>query len=214
MPPSHRASSDTPGTTSVTLLKRAMRGEEAAWRRLVGIYSPLIYARCRTVGLTSGDAGDVVQEVFSSVFLALPKFRRERPQDGFRRWLRTIARNAAVDVMRRRRRETLAEGGAEGQARLEQIADPFADESAFSDKDPGVSLVVHQALELFRADYEERSWQAFWRTTVEDQPSTDVARELGLSPGAVRQAKYRILVRLREEFADLELSVFGEEPPP
>ena len=41
------------------------------------------------------------------------------------------------------------------------------------------------------------------RTTVDEQPSTAVAAELGMTANAVRMAKSRVLRRLREELGDL-----------
>jgi len=61
-----------------------------------------------------------------------------------------------------------------------------------------------RALELIRAEFEDRTWQAFWRVTVDGQPTKDVAQELGVTPSAVRLAKSRVLRRLREELGDLE----------
>jgi RNA polymerase sigma-70 factor (ECF subfamily) len=56
---------------------------------------------------------------------------------------------------------------------------------------------------LIRDEFEEQTWQAFWLTTVEDRSSTDAAVALGMSAGAVRKAKARVLHRLRQEFGDV-----------
>jgi RNA polymerase sigma-70 factor (ECF subfamily) len=63
--------------------------------------------------------------------------------------------------------------------------------------------VYHQALDLLRREFEERTWQAFWRVAISDQAADDVAVELGITINAVYLAKSRVLRRLREEFADL-----------
>ena len=60
-----------------------------------------------------------------------------------------------------------------------------------------------RALEMIRGEFEERTWAAFWRTTVEGQAPKDVGLSLSMSPGAVRVAKSRVLHRLREELGDL-----------
>ena len=60
-----------------------------------------------------------------------------------------------------------------------------------------------RALELIRCEFEERTWQAFWLTAVEDRPAGEVALELGMTPGAVRVAKSRVLRRLREELSEI-----------
>ena len=61
----------------------------------------------------------------------------------------------------------------------------------------------YRALELFRGDFEESTWQAFWRTAVDNQTPAEVAAALGMSKVAVRQAKARVLRRLKEVVGDL-----------
>ena len=61
---------------------------------------------------------------------------------------------------------------------------------------------VHRALRMIESDFEPSTWQAFWRTTIDSQTAPDVAEELNMSPGAVRQAKHRVFARLREFLAD------------
>ena len=58
-------------------------------------------------------------------------------------------------------------------------------------------------MELVRAGVEDRTWQAFWRVTVDGRPVADVADELGMTALAVYKAKYRVLRRIREELGDL-----------
>ena len=59
-----------------------------------------------------------------------------------------------------------------------------------------------RVLELVRAEFEDRTWQAFWQTAVEERPTREVADGLGMSPTAVRIAKSRVRRRLREALAD------------
>jgi DNA-directed RNA polymerase specialized sigma24 family protein len=54
------------------------------------------------------DATDVTQEVFRAVSGAIEKFRRERPGDTFRGWLRVIARNKVRHHFRRNGQEAAA----------------------------------------------------------------------------------------------------------
>ena len=54
-------------------------------------------------------------------------------------------------------------------------------------------------------DFEERTWQAFWKTAVEHKTAPQAAEELGMSVAAVYMAKSRVLRRLRAEFEGLDL---------
>ena len=54
-----------------------------------------------------------------------------------------------------------------------------------------------------RRDFDAATWQAFWACVVEGRSAPDVGRSLGLSPGAVRAAKFRVLYRLRRELDGL-----------
>jgi RNA polymerase sigma-70 factor (ECF subfamily) len=56
---------------------------------------------------------------------------------------------------------------------------------------------------FFRGEFEERTWQAFWRAAVEEQDKAAVAAAPGMAPVAVRIAKSRVLARLREEAGEL-----------
>ena len=62
---------------------------------------------------------------------------------------------------------------------------------------------VLRVLEAVRGEFEGRTWQAFLRTAVEGRPPKEVGPELGMSQGAVRVAKSRVLRRLREELGAL-----------
>ena len=201
--PSSGGAGAQPSTaTSRSLLDRLKADDPAAWDRLVGLYAPLVSRWCRRWGLAEQDVADVLQEVFQAVATHIGGFRRERAGDTFRGWLRTIARNKMRDHFRRLGREPGGAGGTEAQARLARL--PAAEPPAEDDAEAGdESDLFGRALDLIRAEFQERTWQAFWRTAVEGRDTRDVALELAMSPGAVRVAKSRVLQRLRSELGEL-----------
>jgi RNA polymerase sigma-70 factor (ECF subfamily) len=167
------------------------------------LYAPLVTHWCRHWGLAEQDLADVVQEVFQAVVAALGRFRKERAGDTFRGWLRTITHNKVRDHWRRLGREPGGIGGSDAQRRLAQLPvppPPDEDSTAPQTEERGLFF---RALEMIRGEFEERTWLAFWRTTVDDRAPRDVAAELSMTPGAVRVAKSRVLHRLREELGDL-----------
>jgi RNA polymerase sigma-70 factor (ECF subfamily) len=94
-------------------------------------------------------------------------------------------------------------GGSELLARLAQIPERFPEEDGDSEAAAQLSGLLDRALLVIRRDFQERTWQSFWRTAVEGESAIDVARALGMTSRAVRQARHRVVRRLREEFRDL-----------
>jgi RNA polymerase sigma-70 factor (ECF subfamily) len=62
-----------------------------------------------------------------------------------------------------------------------------------------ITNLRRRAMELVRGDFEEQTWQAFWRAAVEGDTLADVAADLGISVWAVYKARARVLSRLRQE---------------
>lgn len=195
------------GSTSRSLLAAVRQDDSAAWGRLVDLYAPLLAAWCRRLRVAEQDVGDVLQEVFAAVAANLDRFRKERPQDTFRGWLSTIARNKVRDYYRQRADRPLAAGGTEASLRLAQAADPLglAEESDADDSAETAAFgeVLQRALHSIRPEFHEETWQAFWGVVIEGQTAADVAAALGMQPGAVRVSKSRVLARLRRELGDV-----------
>ena len=190
--------------TSRSLLERVRANETAAWDRLVTLYAPLVLHWCRRWNLQDEDSADVFQEVFLAVATHITGFRKNGAGDTFRGWLRTITRNKVLDHFRRLGRQPGAVGGTDANIRLAQLpeAEPASEDDRVAEVEAENSL-FRRGLDLIRNEFEERTWQAFWRTAVEGRSPKDVGDELSMSPGAVRVAKCRVLHRLREELGDL-----------
>lgn len=190
------------GETSLTLLEGARRRESDAWRRLLELYSPLLRHWCRRWGVRPEDMDDVAQDVFQAVASGLDGFRRDRDRDSFRGWLHGVARYKVLTHFRR--------GGSCGPGGTDfyrkSLLLPAPDEPIDDEEQSLVGDLYRDALETARGEFEERTWHAFWRCAVEGRPPADVARELGVTPAAVRQSKSRVLRRLKD--------LLGEPPRP
>ena len=190
-------------STSTNLLHRVKANEAEAWRRLVDCYGPLVWHWCRQAGLQEHDGADVFQQVFQSVFRRIGDFARRSEGGSFRGWLLVMTQNQIRDHFRRARGRAIPKGGTDAYQRLISLANPDGDESRTSTGIHLVSQMLHSTLERIRPDFEPRTWQAFWRSTVAGQPSGEVAVELNMTAGAVRKAKARVLSRLRSELGDI-----------
>jgi RNA polymerase sigma-70 factor (ECF subfamily) len=154
-----------------------------------------VYSWSRRAGLRGEDAADIVQEVFRVVAAHASQLHHGRPGDTFRGWLWTVTQNKLRDFWRQRADRPVATGGSTAQELLLLIAQ---DEASSNSPPPGSHGLLHRAVEIVRGEFEDRSWQAFWRVTVEGRPVADVASELGITANAIYVARSRILRRLRE----------------
>jgi len=188
---------DAPDSTSTSLLQRLRAREPAAWEGLCQLYGPLVYRWARSSGLQDTDAADVVQEAFQSVAGCLHRFQHDGPTDSFRGWLLGITKNKLREHFRAMAGHPAGAGGTDAQQQLLEV--PEIPPDSTSDDLKLDVVLVHRALALIQLEFEERTWKAFWRSAVDGQPAADIAKELGMTPRAVRQAKYRVLRRLRQE---------------
>ena len=187
--------------THRSLLQRARLRDAAAWERMIALYGPLVLGWCRAWGLREADAADAFQEVFQAVAAHLPGFHRGRAGGTFRGWLWTITRNKVNDHYRRDAREPAGIGGSEARDLLARVAGAGPPDEAGGEA--ADTALLHRALAMIRGEFEPRTWEAFWHTAVDGRAAADVAADLGMTPGAVRVAKSRVLHRLRTDLEDL-----------
>ena len=199
----YQAGSADPSSISSGLLGRVKVQQPEAWRQLVRLFGPVVYGWCRQSGIQPADAADVVQETFRAVSAGVEKFRRQQPGDSFRGWLWTIARNKIRDHFRRYRDFPAAEGGTDAQQQWAQIPDTPPPSTITGGQSGSSQSLTRRGLKLIRGEFEDCTWQAFWRTTVDHQPAAEVADELGMTRAAVYQAKYRVMRRIRLELGEL-----------
>jgi RNA polymerase sigma-70 factor (ECF subfamily) len=184
-------------TTSITLLERLRRPDAPdAWDRFVELYTPLMFTWARQAGLQDADAADLVQDVFGILLRQMPTFIYDQ-RKSFRAWLRTIALNQWR--ARLRRKQLPIASGADPAA---DVADPADPAEAFWEEEYRQHIAA-RALAVMRQEFEPATWQACWETVVNERPAAEVGAELGLSAGAVRAAKFRVLARLRKELDGL-----------
>lgn len=193
------------GSISTTLLEKIRADRPEAWERLVELYSPLIYRWCRKSGMPEPDAADVLQNVFSAVWRHLADFRRSGPADSFTAWLATITRNEIRGYYRRQRRSINARGGTSAHLALAAVPeDPETSESSVQPDTASAMLLRQRVLETVRAEFRDRTWQAFSKVALETQTPAHVAEDLSMSVAAVYMAKSRVLRRVREVLTEIE----------
>lgn len=186
----------THSSISTSLLERVRCQDQAAWQELVRLFGPLVFRWCRSSGLSPEDAADVGQDVFRSVFVSLPTFRRDRPGQSFRSWLRTVVRSRICDATRAKRLPSA--GGSDNQALLNDTPDAMSDAPSSDDDVEEKTLIYRRALEIVRARVTEKSWQAFQLVVLEERPVDVAAQQLGMTPNSIYLVKSRMMRQLRD----------------
>lgn len=105
--------SEDPDRALVEQVKRELPHGTSAYNTLVRKYSGRVYGRAYAILRSSGDAEEVVQDVFLSVFRNLSRYRFERP---FLHWLNTVTLNACRMTLRKRASEQRRRQAAQEQA--------------------------------------------------------------------------------------------------
>ena len=200
--PPHHPSSDSAPTGAPddlarvrdrALVEQTLRGELAAFNKLVEIHQDYLFAVTVRVLADRDAAADAVQEAFFSAYRNLARFRG----DSFRSWLTRIALNAATDVLRVRKRRP-----ADPYPEWEDDAwQPPTDESEGPERialDRTRSRVIGDALQQITLDQRK----AIVLYDVEGYDYQEIADMTGVSLGTVKSRIHRGRLALRDLLTD------------
>ena len=127
----------------------------------------------------------------------IEKWIPDRSKGSLRGWLRRITRNLTVNLLIQQRRQWRGSGDSDIRVLIEQEPDPAASESTEFDLQYR-RRTFQWAVEIIRPRFRGKTWQAFWRTSVDMEPIPQVADKLGMSVGAIYVARSRVIAKLRE----------------
>jgi RNA polymerase sigma-70 factor (ECF subfamily) len=116
-----------------------------------------------------------------------------------------VARNLVINWLKQRQRRATTTGGSDLQAMLDGLPDDCGPETAEFDHELRRAL-FQRAAEQVRAEVQPATWQAFWETSIAGTSPADAAQKLGMTVGAIRVAKCRVLARLRIVAKEMEKS--------
>lgn len=186
--------SDLPDTRQ-SLLVRLMDRSEGAWSEFVCIYERSIKEFARAKGLQEADALDVTQEVLAAVEKRIASLSRD-PIQNFRGWLYRVSRNLAIDKIKEMLHSPRTGGEALNALIEEQLGEDNQDSREFEFHYR--KQLVHWAASRVKPQVSEKTWMAFWLTTMENRSADEVSRILGLTRGNVYAAKFRVINRLQK----------------
>jgi RNA polymerase sigma factor (sigma-70 family) len=186
-----------PARTSQTLLIRVRElGDQQAWEEFHTRYAPMIRGWCRQWFPRETD--DMVQEAMLLLARRLREFEYDPSEGRFRGYLKTVTQRLMADLKAKERGRRVLNGDGLVEE-VEATVDLEARLAAEYDLE-----LLEKARENVRSRVEPSTWRAYVETAEKGRKGAEVARELGISVGAVHQAKYNVLTQLREEVKFLE----------
>jgi RNA polymerase sigma factor (sigma-70 family) len=193
----------SPTTRPSLLLKLRDPRDHEAWMEFVAIYEPVVYRMLKRSKLQDADALEVLQELLLAVSRTVDRWEPDPAKGSFRGWLRLVSRNLVVNWVRRHKRQLITTSMDLDLLAMDTVPNGGVECTEFE-------IEVHRSLfrfasEKVRLEVQPQTWQAFWSVAVLGREVSDVARESGMTVGAVRVAKCRVIARLREAVEKLEV---------
>lgn len=144
------------------------------------------------------------RKCFASVVKALDRYQAQKANGAFRSWLWRITSNKIRDYLRRTRREVDGVGGSSALRSLQQVPAEAMLPDAEPTQPEQLSELFARALAQVQAEFTSRTWDIFQRAVVDQIEVAVVAEEFSVTPAAIRQARSRVLRRIRQQLGDID----------
>ena len=171
------------------LARAAAKGDIDAFETLLGLYQNKVYGLALRMCGSEEDAWDVAQEAFLAAWRALPGFRGE---SGFSTWLYRLTSNAAIDHLRRVKRqrgEVSLDGGGPGLDAVDDAPSPQAQA-----EETELREAVAEGLSMLSEDHR----QALLLRELRGLSYEEIASELRVDLGTVKSRISRARGSLRK----------------
>lgn len=171
------------------LVRAAAGGDEDAFAELVRLHEKKVYNLALRMCGNAEDASDAAQEAFVSAWKGLPNFRWEA---GFSTWLYRLTSNAAIDLLRRNKKQR-------GEISLDDAdigIDPVDGGPSLQERAESVEL--REAVTAGLALLSEGHRQALVLREMQELSYEEIAAVLGVDLGTVKSRISRARGALRK----------------
>lgn len=171
------------------LKQRLEAGEDSAWKELDEKYGKKIISDLSFIDRNRVE--DAWQETLKKVANDSSCFPEKNKDDSIQRWLYTVTRNNLMDMLRKEKRHRAAQTLDENSYAGEQSSQSSAlDKMIRSEKDQRVRHAVDGLDEKYRI--------VIQRHYLGDEALVDIAKDLGISPEAIRSRHFRAKAQLSQ----------------
>ena len=171
------------------LARSAAQGDEEAFARLVDLHEKRVYALALRMTGNQEDAADVAQEAFLSAWRGLPSFRGDA---GFSTWLYRLTSNAAIDHLRKTRRQR-AEASLSDGTQGPEVPDP-----APTPQEQAESQGLREAVRWGLGELSQEHRQVLTLREYEELSYEEISDQLGVDLGTVKSRISRARTALRK----------------
>jgi RNA polymerase sigma-70 factor, ECF subfamily len=181
-------------------IQAVLAGDKEAYGALVVRHSHSLFRVAYRITGNEADAEDVVQEAFLRGYRKLAGFEARA---NFGTWIYRIAVHCALDRVKRRRGNEVAQVGETNDPEQDQLQ--VADEAAGPDRlllSGEISSMQQDALHSLTPT--ERT--AFVLRHMEDRTTVEIGEALGIEPNAAKQAVFRAVQKMRRRLAPLRMA--------
>ena len=166
-------------------------GNEAAWTRFFDLYAGFVFAIARSKGLSSEDADDIVQGVFSELVRKMPTFEYDRAKGKFRSYLLGLINWRILDKLKADKRESERNETYRKEAKLVPVSEAALIEQEWQ------NAAFNEALRRLQEEARPDHFAAFVESTVEGIDTETVMRLHGLTRDNLYQIRARFTAKLK-----------------
>ena len=167
------------------IIARARRGDADAFEQLVAAYRDQVFRLALRMCGNEADADEVAQEAFLSAWKALPNFRGDSQ---FSTWLYQLTSHAAIDLMRREKRQIAAE----------DITEVSAPDPAPGPQQQAEQSETRQAVRDAMAQLSPEYRQIVVLRFLQELSYEEIGTVLKLPPGTVKSRLNRAKAQLKD----------------
>ncbi len=171
------------------LVQPAAQGDEMAFAQLVALHEKRVYALALRMTGNQEDAADVAQEAFLSAWRGLPNFRGE---SGFSTWLYRLTSNAAIDYLRKNKRQRAEASLNDGELGLD------APDPAPTPQERAEAQSLRESVRWGMGELSQEHRQVLDLREYQELSYEEISARLGVDLGTVKSRLSRARSALRK----------------